>query len=54
MLTTVNMMESCKTCGRRGRSKTICIETGEHICRKCCDLHNEGCYYHMFCWSKFC
>ena len=49
---TIPMLDRCGTCGRRLRRKTVCIESKKHICKKCCDLHVDNCYYHMFCWTK--
>jgi len=46
------MIRPCKTCGRRLRIKTICIETRKRICKKCCEMHNERCEYHFFCWNR--
>jgi len=46
------MLRACKFCGRRASRKTICLDDKARICRKCCDLHREGCEYHFFCWNK--
>jgi hypothetical protein len=46
------MIRTCKTCGRRLRIKTVCVETGKKVCKKCCEMHSEGCDYHLFCWNK--
>ncbi len=46
------MLRACNTCNRRLRRKTVCVETKKIACRKCCEQHNEGCYYHHFCWSR--
>ncbi len=46
------MVGACDTCGRRLRRKVKCIEKKVNLCKSCCELHDEGCEYHHFCWSK--
>lgn len=45
------MIRSCNGCGRRARQKVLCVESGKKICKKCCEMHTEGCDYHLFCWN---
>ncbi|MBN2330437.1 MAG: hypothetical protein JXC85_01355 [Candidatus Aenigmarchaeota archaeon] len=46
------MRNACSVCGRRLRRKVKCIETKSHMCKGCCELHEEGCNYHHLCWSS--
>ncbi len=47
------MLEKCISCGRRLRVKVKCVEKKGMMCKKCCELENEGCQYHLFCWNNY-
>ncbi|UCD03081.1 MAG: hypothetical protein JSV63_00380 [Candidatus Aenigmatarchaeota archaeon] len=46
------MLEKCSNCGRRLRLKVKCLERGGHLCKKCCELKEDHCQYHLFCWNN--
>ena len=49
-MTNYYMIKKCTLCSKRLRPKVKCIESGKDMCKRCCQLHREGCAYHYFCW----